>query len=300
MPTKTKIEWCDYVSNPIKAVSEVGPFAWNGGHIVQPIGWACVKISAGCANCWASTFNVRLGTRLPYTTQSMKLVELFLDAKELERLEKWQPKGPFKNGRSRALVFMCDMTDLFGDWVPVDYLKAIFRVIETRRDVDFVLLTKRPERMLGFLAGAAPLANVILGVSVEDNDSAKRRWEPFYELHRRGWKTMVSYEPALGFVDWDNMYTWIDWLICGGESGSKARPMHPWLPRQARAICVVRNIRFFFKQWGEFAPVDDLVRAGMTKFKSKPVELWGGEKMVRVGKGLAGHLLDGLEWRETI
>lgn len=298
MPTKTKIEWCDYISNPLKARFEAGPYQLTGGNLVTKTGHVCVKVSEGCANCWASTFNVRLGTGLEYTAPNLKKVETFLDEKELDRLMTFRPTGPFKNGRQRALVFPCDMTDLFGHWVLAEQLKQIFMVFDTRQDLDFIILTKRPGTMLAFLAGAAPLKNVILGVSIENNQMAKQRWEAMNELHMRGWKTAVSFEPALSFVDWENMFTWIDWLICGGESGNQARPMIPNLARQARDFCQANEIPYFFKQWGEFAPVKECLAAGMETFKNKPVNMWG-ELVVKVGKGMAGHLLDGKEWRQV-
>ncbi len=284
MPTKTKIEWADYISNPLKA-----KFGEKTGH-------ACVKISEGCAHCWASTFNVRLGTGLEYTVGNLEKVELFLDDRELERLLTFKPKGPFKNGRNRALVFPCDMTDLFGDWVPVEYIKQIFQVFGSRPEVDFLILTKRPQRMLDFIAGSRPLPNVMMGVSVENRKRMRERWSPIYELSRRGWKTAVSYEPALEQVDW---YGWeyLDWVICGGESGHGARPMGLRWARRAREFCKDNGIPFFFKQWGEWAPVTDLLARGCTTFKNRPVEV-EGEMMVKVGKGLAGYLLDGVEWRQ--
>jgi hypothetical protein len=80
MPTKTKIEWADYISNPLKATPLASPHLLgneNGGK--KRTGHACIKLSEGCAHCWASTFNVRLGTGLEYTVPNMDKVELFLD-----------------------------------------------------------------------------------------------------------------------------------------------------------------------------------------------------------------------------
>lgn len=281
MPTKTKIEWADYISNPLKAVLVDG----KRGH-------ACVKVSEGCAHCWASSFNVRLGTGLAYTRPNLEIVEVYLDEAELARLEGFRPKGFFKNGRERALVFPCDMTDLFGDWVPVDFVKRIFGAFEARRDVDFLVLTKRPGRMLDFVAGSIPLQNVILGTSVENQARADERRDAMHELQRRGWRIAVSYEPALQLVHWDEWY-FTELLIAGGESGNQARPTSLDAMRTARDFCQEFGIKFFFKQWGEWAPVVDMVERGITTFKNRPVD-----GMAKVGKGLAGHVLDGIEWRE--
>lgn len=297
MPTKTKIEWCDYISNPIKASFEAGPYPLMNNQMIHKTGHACVKVSEGCAHCWASTFNVRLGTGLPYTMPNLARVNVFLDEKELERLLNFVPKPPFKNGRSRALLFPCDMTDLFGEWVPREYMVKIFNAFYKVPDVDFVILTKRPQTMLDFIAGAAPLRNVILGVSIEDQQRAMARWSAMCQISARGWRTAVSYEPALGPVNWDP-WDFVNWMICGGESGSLARPMSPLWARDARDFATECKIPFFFKQWGEFAPARDLVNRGMQTFKRQPFAMEGG-MVVKVGKVVAGHVLDGKEWRQV-
>jgi protein gp37 len=294
MPNKTGIEWADYSSNPVRAQYGSGPYQLTGGHPLVKKGHACVKVSEGCAHCWASMFNVRLGTGLEYTRPNLSKIELLLEEAELARLGKFQPRGPFKNGRDRALVFLGDMTDLFGDWVPFEFQQRIFRTLAERPEVDFMLLTKRPERMLDFVAGSVPLNNVILGTSVENQKRADERGRVMHSLHFRGWKTAVSYEPALDLVDWAGWY-FLDWMICGGESGNQARPMAAAWARSARDFCRAWHIPFFFKQWGEWAPVADLVERGMTTFKQRPLD-----GMVKVGKGLAGHLLDGQEWRQVV
>lgn len=289
MPAKTKIEWADYISNPIKA-----RFEGKQGH-------ACVKISEGCAHCWASTFNVRLGTGLEYTKPNLEKVELFLDDQELNRIITFRPRGPFKNGRDRALVFMFDMTDAFGNWIDPFWLERCFDVFAARQDVDFLILTKRPDLMMLFCVmkyeyGEA-LPNVYLGTSVENQARADERVDVMSEISDRGWNTVVSYEPALEPVNWQAWW-WLDGLICGGESGHGARPMPIRAARGAREFCRAHDIPFFFKQWGEWAPVDHMPWiTDKTTFAHRPVEV-DGEMMVRLGKGLAGHVLDGREWRE--
>lgn len=283
MPTKTKIEWADYVSNPLKAVLVDSE---RKGH-------ACVKISEGCAHCWASTMNVRLGTGLAYTAVNLARVRIEWSDAEQVRALNFAPRGPFKNGRPRPILFVHDMIDIFGDWVDPVCQKRTWRIMEHRHDIDFVLLTKRPANMLAFVAGSAPLENVLLGTSVENQRRADERRDTMCELARRGWKTMVSYEPALGIVDWSRWW-FLRWLIAGGESGNQARPTSVEAMRFARDFCLRMKIPFFFKQWGEWAPVPDMVARGMTTFKHRPVD-----GMVKVGKGLAYHVLDGAEWSET-
>lgn len=298
MPTKTKIEWADYVSNPLKAVYQTPPMPLLNDHSISRKGFACVKHSEGCANCWASSMNVRLGTSLAYTRPNIEKVQLFWDDAEQTRLMNFAPKKPFKNGRSRPLLFIHDMTDLFGDWVDAEYQKRTWGILEWRTDIDFVVLSKRPDAMYSFVAGSQVLRNVILGASVENQKRANERVEPMMALARRGWKTLVSYEPALGPVNW-NGWEGLLWMICGGESGPAARPMCPDWAYETQRFCAENNVAFFFKQWGEFAPAYDLVERGMTTFKSKPVDV-DGTMMVRVGKGIAGHHLSGQEWRGTV
>jgi len=305
MPAKTKIEWADYISNPIKARRVAGPYALNGGHTVIKQGHACIKISEGCANCWASSFNVRLGTGLPYTVANMQagVTEIYLDEKEMQRIRKFKPRLPkgestFKNGRSRPVVFPCDMTDLFGAWVSEEWLDRIFQAMWMCQNVDWLVLTKRTDRMLDYLAkknnaGKIALNNIYLGCSVENQKRANERRAAMDALAWMGWKTWVSYEPALEVVNWEG-WQFLNGLICGGESGVNARPMPPEAARKARDYCDQHSIPFFFKQWGEWIPLDHLawVSDGTT-FKHKPVEV-AGEMMVKVGKGLAGHVLDGM------
>lgn len=286
MPAKTKIEWADYVSNPLKAMYG------------SKRGWACVKVSPGCANCWASKFNVRLGTGfgMQYTAQNIKKVDTYFDEKELNRMEKFSPRGDFKHGRSRAVAFPCDMTDMFGSWVSDEQLDKIFHAMSVNQSVDWFVLTKRPERMAQYLQGKTPLSHIYMGVSIEDQERANSRVYPMRIVRDLGWKVIVSYEPALHNVHWSDWY-FIDWLVCGGESGSAARPMHPDWARSARDFCKANSIPFFFKQNGEFAPRDAFVVTDASRFKHKPL-VFSNTVLFRVGKGLAGRLLDGRAWNE--
>lgn len=289
MPTKTKIEWADYVTNPVRAML----------HDLKE-GYACVKISEGCAHCWASSMNVRLGTGLGYTLSNLAKVNVYVSQKELEAIRTFRPKGPFKNGRDRALVFACDMTDFFGEWMNDTDIGAVFNALVSREDVDFVILTKRPERMMNYVQEwtskhNAP-GNIYLGASLENEKRGYETWVALSEISEMGFKTLVSYEPALDVVDWTG-WEFLNGMICGGESGNQARPMPPVAARMSLAFCQAHGIPFFFKQWGEWMPVSDALAKGWTTFKNRPVEVYG-EMMVKVGKGLAGHVLDGREWRQ--
>lgn len=150
-----------------------------------------------------------------------------------------------------------------------------------------------------------PLPHVWIGTSIEDQPRADERRDPLAALARAGWNTWVSYEPALGLVDW-RTYGFIKWLVSGGESGSEARPSHPDWHRAARNFCLANGIPYFFKQWGNWLHQQQHDSAGRLCGK-----VWhGGEDgerafgwadgfdSIRLSKSDAGHYLDGGEWRQ--
>jgi protein gp37 len=100
---RTDIEWADYTANPIRAVDRK----------TGEVGWGCRKCSPGCANCYAADINNRFGTRHPFTAAGLAHIDQVLDEGVLQRLMTFRPRGPFKNGRGRPIVFLGDMMDLF-------------------------------------------------------------------------------------------------------------------------------------------------------------------------------------------
>lgn len=218
MPQKTLIEWADYSSNPVK-------FELPGHD--KPIN-LCVPCSEGCRNCYASAITRRF-TGVEYAAQVMAKATPVLIEKEIQHMLSFRPKGPFKSG-DRPKVFACDMTDLFGPWVPFDLLDKLFAVFALRSEVDWLMLTKRPERMAEYLDSRAgvwnkyvierielagdnllefsdsdcnienwPLPNVWLGTSVENQATANARITHLLKCPAA--VRFVSYEPALGQVD---------------------------------------------------------------------------------------------------
>ena len=175
-----------------------------------------------------------------------------------------------------------------------------------------------------------PLPNVWLGVSAENQAAAELRIPDL--LATPAAVRFVSYEPALGPVDFGRIVTGhrrcqgrpdtlnaltgesedghgehsgmfeithgpaLDWIICGGESGPKARPMHPDWARSVRDQCQAAGVSFFFKQWGEFGP-DQVKPVEYTNVRSG-VPMDEPAPMYRVGKKAAGRVLDGREWNE--
>lgn len=217
----------------------------------------------------------------------------------------------------------------------------------------FMILTKRPERMKSIItellprfvseifSGDSPLSlaletdewplkNVWMGVSVENQKAADERIPLLLETPAA--MRFVSCEPLLGPVNLEPYLqyppfhehykmTWgveeaigVDWVICGGESGPKARPMHPDWARGLRDQCQAAGVPFFFKQWGEWGSLED--HRGIEWMFADPKTGFfaenypgdtefvcggassHGQHMVKVGKKSAGRLLNGREWNE--
>ncbi len=318
------------------------------------VGPHCEHVSPGCEQCYAETNNHRClpanGTGLPYDRRSRDLVEVIVDEKILLQPLKWRPVKTFNGMLSRNLppsyrprrIFVENQSDLFGEWVTDEMLDRVFAVMALCPQHQFQVLTKRPERMLSYVTRLAtesaihrrakdilqatymgPLTwtppNILLGTTVENQEWADRRREPMAQLASLGWRTFVSYEPALGLVNW-NGWEFLSWLISGGESGPGARPSHPDWHRVARDFASAR-FPYFFKQWGEWTEVDGgppnrvfeidrhhaapidrtncvIALDGQTPHTER--EMRDNVKyrwMSRVGKKAAGEFLDGREWK---
>ena len=269
---KTKIAWTDKVWNPLTGCAKVGP---------------------GCVNCYAE----RMAKRL----KAMGRPE-YLDA--VDDRGRWTGKitliperlnDPLK-WRKPAYVFVNSMSDLFHDEVPSSFINRMVEIMQKANRHVYQILTKRYSRPGVVLNQQDASDHILIGFSVSNQDDADKAWESVRAVSMMGWRTWVSYEPALGKVDWSG-WEFIDQLVCGGESGPRARMMHPDWVRSARDQCQANNIPFFFKQWGEWVPLDHLPWVtDSTTFATCPIEM-DGAWMCRVGKGMAGHVLDGREWR---
>lgn len=214
---RTGISWCDYTVNPVRFLDATGRDVWS-----------CVKVSAGCTNCYASALEHRYHGG-EFTVAHMAAVEPYLCEKTLSKILHARPRPPFRNGE-RPMVFLGDMTDVFGDWVPDEFIDRVFAVMALTPQHTYQILTKRPERMRAYLThllrennvidaaqetdapqacrdatGAVaitfnwPLPNVWLGVSAEDQATADARIPVL--LGTPAAVRFVSYEPALGPVD---------------------------------------------------------------------------------------------------
>lgn len=264
MSAKSSIEWTDATWNPIRG---------------------CSRVSEGCRHCYAERVAARFsgpgqpyeGLALmrsdgPHWTGKVRLVE-----EALELPLRW--KKPRR-------IFVNSMSDLFHEGLTDYEIGLVFDVmVQAKRHV-FQVLTKRPERMRNFVNSHWPVeeSHIWLGTSVEDQETAEARI-PFL-LDTKAAVHWISAEPLLGPINF-NSITPLDWVVVGGESGPRARPMHPEWARSVRDQCKGAGVPFFFKQWGEWGPELLPWRRNHPKLR-----------MLRKGKKAAGRLLDGQEWNE--
>lgn len=216
MSTLSDIEWTEMTWNPT-----VG----------------CTKVSPGCKNCYAEIMAKRLqGMGMRGYENGFFHLTLMED-----RLA--EPLGR----RKPTVYFVNSMSDLFHEKVPFEYIRRVFDVMARAPQHTFQVLTKRAEQMARFCRDIRVSPNVWLGVSVEN----KKYGVPRIDMLRNvGAKVrFLSVEPLLedlGRID----LTDIHWVIVGGESGRKARPMkREWVDGIKRQ-CDDANVAFFFKQWG--------------------------------------------------
>ena len=210
----TKIEWTDKTWNPITG---------------------CTKKSAGCANCYAEIMTRRLNAM--NLDKYKNGFELTLHENELEQPLKW---------RGTHNIFVCSMSDIFHENVPFSFVDKIINVILQTPQHRYQILTKRAERMAEYFSNKIVPNNVWLGVTVECKET-KNRIEYLRTL--KASVKFLSCEPLLENLG-DLNLTGIDWVIVGGESGPKARPMkEEWVLDIKQQVEKQKSV-FFFKQWG--------------------------------------------------
>ena len=214
MSDRSPIEWTNATWNPVRG---------------------CTKVSPGCKHCYAETFAERFRGVPGHPFEQG--FDLRLVPKALDLPEKW---------RTGRLIFVNSMSDLFHDAVPDDYVERVFAVMGAVAHHQYQLLTKRSARMAEFASRHAVPTNVWMGVSVENAD---HRWR-LDDLRRvRADVRFVSIEPLIGHVGTLDLRG-IHWVIVGGESGHRARPMDSDWVRDIRGQCRKAKVPFFFKQWG--------------------------------------------------
>jgi protein gp37 len=169
------------------------------------------------------------------------------------------------------LIFVNSMSDLFHADVPVEFVRRCFDVMCQASHHIFQVLTKRPERVVTIMDKLPWNENIWLGTSIENVRVTNR----VATLRRVPVKVrFLSIEPLLG--DIPNLpLAGIRWVIVGGESGPKARPIQPEWVRNIRDQCVKSSVPFFFKQWGAFGP-DGVRRSKKANGRELDGQIWDG------------------------
>lgn len=229
---KTKIEWTEISWNPITG---------------------CSKVSDGCKNCYAE----RMAKRLKAMNNPRYLNGFSITIHDDLLNEPFKWKKP-------QLVFVNSMTDLFHEDIELIHIKKVFEVMNKADNHTFQVLTKRANRLKEIAIDLIWSKNIWMGVTVESS-KYKNRIDLLREVPAK--IRFLSIEPLLddlGTLDLSN----IDWVIVGGESGPKSRPMNEEWVKNIKEQCEKQNVLFYFKQWGGF------------------------------NKKKTGRLLDGKEWND--
>jgi protein gp37 len=220
---ETSIEWATHVWNPTTG---------------------CDRVSPGCAHCYA----LDLAARLKRMGQSKYQADgrpgssgpgfaVTLHEQTLTEPLRW---------RAPRIVFVNSMSDLFHEEIPAEYIARVFEIMVEAKQHTFQVLTKREDRLAELAPDLPWPANVWMGVSIE-NRRFIHRADRLREVPAS--VRFISAEPLLGRLEGLNL-AGIDWLIAGGESGPKHRPVKERWLSELRDECLGAGVAFFFKQWG--------------------------------------------------
>jgi protein gp37 len=247
-------------------------------------------VSPACANCYAEAHARRFGGPEWGTGKPRRRTSAANWRKPLV----WNRKA--EGAAVRPKVFCASLADVFDDAVSAEWRADLWSLIAATPNLDWLLLTKRPERIAEMLPTrwGNGWPNVWLGTTVENQSQADRRIPHLLSIPAV--VRFLSCEPLLGPLDlgaaredlpanyWLTWLDSLDWIICGGESGRHARVMNPDWVRSLRDQCADIEVPFFFKQWGEWGPISAVL--------NEPCG-WDGMKIARIGKASAGRRLDG-------
>jgi protein gp37 len=218
MTRHTQIEWTDATWNPTTG---------------------CTKISPGCDNCYAERIAERFRGVVGHSYEGG--FDLTLRPERLSQPLKW---------KSSKMIFVNSMSDLFHKAVPQNFIDKIFEIMEQADWHVFQILTKRSSKLQSYVnrrySRAGAPAHIWMGVSIEDGNRLSRL------QHLRGTNAPIKFlslEPLIGRIGHLDLRG-ISWVIAGGESGSRHRPVDPEWVREIRDQCNASGTAFFFKQWG--------------------------------------------------
>ena len=245
MSGASQIEWTQMTWNPVTG---------------------CTKVSAGCKHCYAEPLSHRL--RAIGVNGYEKGFELTLHPARLRTpLDRKKP----------TVWFVNSMSDLFHEKVPFDFIDSVMETIRQTPQHTYQILTKRPARMERYFVRRDVPKNAWLGVSVENQRHGVPRIDALRRIHAG--VRFLSCEPLLedlGQIDLREIH----WVIVGGESGKKARPMQKEWAENIQQQCAAERVAFFFKQWGAFGE-DGVKRAKKANGRQFNKKEWNAFPKVR-------------------
>lgn len=223
----SKIQWTEETWNPI-----VG----------------CTKVSQGCKHCYAEVMAKRIKA-MGHVAHYQDVVDERGWTGQMRLAPRHILEMPLRR-RKPTTYFVNSMSDLFHEGVEYTDLTHIFEVMNSASRHTFIILTKRADRMREFIPDWFRVGQprIWCGVSVEDQATADERLH--HLVRTPAAIRLVSYEPALGPVDFSPWMDSIDWIIVGGESGPKAREFEVNWARDVKAVCEEHSTAFFMKQMG--------------------------------------------------
>jgi protein gp37 len=227
MAENSKIEWCDHTFNP-----------WIG----------CQKVSPGCDRCYAEAMMDHRYGKVQWgphgerkRTSSANWRKPLQWSKEAVGIARNKPAW-----HRRPRVFCASLADWLDNKVPQHWRVDLAWLIDATPELDWLLLTKRPENYHRLSPWREVPANVWLGTTCEDQFNFERRWEALHTI--KATVHFISYEPALGPLTLREWFVLPEWIICGGESGHGARVMNPAWARELLDECDRFGVPFFMKQ----------------------------------------------------
>lgn len=248
MAENSAIAWCDHTHNE-----------WIG----------CQKVSAGCDNCFAEALMDTRYHRVEWGQRKMLGISPSVGTRsrtsEANRRKPltWQRKASafFAEHGRRQRVFCSSLSDWADNQVPEDWRLGLWETIRATPDLDWLMLTKRPENIEGFLPASwfddfDLWQHVWLGATCEDQAAYDKRWPILQKIPAK--VRFISYEPAIGplrHLGEDQHSKMPDWLICGGESGRGYRDMPTAWANDIGWICKANGIPFFMKQMAGLKPI---------------------------------------------
>ncbi len=271
MGANSKIEWTHHTFNP-----------W----------WGCEKVSPACQNCYAEAWAKRTG----HAVWGKKSPRRFFTEAHWREPYRWNQQAESKQQRKR--VFCASMADVFEQRRDLDRWRLkLWQVIEDTPWLDWLLLTKRPQNISRCVNRQDWPDNIWIGTTVENQETANERLPSLLSIPAK--IRFLSCEPLLGEIDlsfWINQpeFFSIDWVIAGGESGPKSRPMNPDWVISLRDQCMALRIPFHFKQWGHWAPEYCFPELSAQKLLFDNSTNY----LVPIGKHRSGRQLNGEYWDE--